>query len=112
MEFASFYNYTELQAILGAKIKETRLSIGRYTQKEQAQTAGVPYSTYKLIEQQGKGSLEDFMKILLSMGRVDSLNMLFAKKEESVMDNFKEAYSELNTKRIRKHPSQRQRIRL
>lgn len=94
MEFSSFFNYTELQLLLGAKIKETRLSIGRYNQKEQAAAAGVAYSTYRLIEQQGKGSIEDFMKILISMGKVDALNLLFEKKEaRSVMDNFADEYS-------------------
>lgn len=114
MEFSSFYNYEELQAILGAKIKEMRLSIGRYNQQEQAMAAGIPYSTYKLIEQKGKGSIEDFMKILLSMGRVDSLNMLFDQREESVMDNFREAYDGQRPRSIRSSrsaPRSRQRIR-
>ncbi|MDD4969905.1 MAG: hypothetical protein PHT07_10805 [Paludibacter sp.] len=108
MEFSSFYNYEELQAILGAKIKEMRLSIGRYNQREQAAAAGVPYSTYRLIEQQGRGSIEDFMKILLSMGKVDNLNMLFEKRDDSVMDNFKEVYDKHSPRRMR---TSRQRIR-
>lgn len=114
MEFSSFYNYEELQAILGAKIKEMRLSAGRYNQEEQALAAGIPYSTYKLIEQKGKGSIEDFMKILLSMGKVDSLNMLFNKGEDSVMDNFREVYHEQKPRHVRSSRStqrSRQRIR-
>lgn len=112
MEFSPFYNYSELQSILGGKIKETRLSIGRYTQEEQAKAAGVSYSSYKLIEQQGKGSIEDFIKILLSMGKIDSLNVMFAKSEDSVMDNFKEAYGEQGVKRVRQRHSSRQRVKL
>lgn len=114
MEFSSFYNYEELQSILGAKIKEMRLSVGRYNQKEQASAAGIPYSTYKLIEQRGKGSIEDFIKILLSMGRVDSLNMLFDKREDSVMDNFREAFNERRPRSVpssRSTQRSRQRIR-
>lgn len=99
MEFSSFYSYDELQTILGAQIKETRLSIGRHTQKEQALAAGIPHSTYKLIEQQGKGSIEDLIKVLISMGKVDALNLLFAKEEENIIQNFKDENK--RTKRMR-----------
>ena len=100
MEFSSLYNFVELQQILGAKIKETRIDIGRFTQKEQAQAAGVPYSTYRRIELQGKGSIEDLIKILISLGKVSDLNALFMTYTDSVIENYNISLKNKPRKRI------------
>lgn len=100
LEFSLFNTYDEVQSILGARIKRARLSIGRHTQKEQAAAAGIPYSTYRLIELQGKGSIEDLIKVFISMGKVNELNLLFPKEEESLIKNYKDEMKQTKPMRI------------
>lgn len=61
---------------LGRRLRSQRLAKG-WTQQELAERAGVSLSTLKLMEQQGKGSLQRLAKITVVLGLDGDLRGLF-----------------------------------
>ena len=65
-------NLKELQLFLSYRIKQARIS-SNLTQKELASRANISLSTYRRLEQKGEGSIKDFIKTLVALGRVQEL---------------------------------------
>lgn len=66
----------ELCKYVASKVRRERTR-RRVSQAEFARAAGVPLRTYKRFESDGAASLETFLRILSSMGRIRYLTMLF-----------------------------------
>lgn len=64
-----------IQAI-GQRMRRQRLAMG-LTQQELAERAGISLSTLKLMEQQGKGSLQRLAKVAVVLGLDGDLRQLF-----------------------------------
>lgn len=64
-----------VQAI-GRRLRRQRLAKG-WTQKELAERAGVSVSTLKLMEHEGKGSLQRLAKVAVALGVDGDLRSLF-----------------------------------
>ena len=66
----------EVCYFIADRIREERLRQGRDTQKSLAAKADIPHTTYKLIEREGKGSIENLVRILAALGKVEDLSHL------------------------------------
>ena len=62
---------------IGRRLRRQRLAKG-WTQQELAERAGVSVSTLKLMEQQGKGSLQRLAKVAVVLGIDGDLRSLFS----------------------------------
>jgi len=62
---------------IGVRLRRQRLAKG-WTQEELAKRAGLSISTLKLMEHQGKGSLQRFAKVAVALGLDGELRFLFA----------------------------------
>ena len=80
-----FYTHHDLQYQIATKIKAVRKQQG-LTQKQMAQKADIPLSTYARIEQRGEGSLKDFTKILVALGRADEIDKILQTQSQTPMD--------------------------
>lgn len=69
-------NPDALVGSIGRRLRRQRLAKG-LTQQEVAERAGVSLSTLKLMEQEGKGSLQRFAKIAVVLGVDGELRGLF-----------------------------------
>jgi len=69
------YTHLDIQYQLADKIKALRKE-KKMTQKQMSLRADIPLSTYARIEQLGEGSLKDFTKILISLGRADEIGKI------------------------------------
>ena len=69
---------------LAKSINTVRLANGMYTQKQQAAAAGLAPSTYIKMEQSGQGSLRDFLKVMMSLGRLHELDNLLNVEEDDL----------------------------
>lgn len=74
------YTYLDIQYQLADKIKAIRKE-KKITQKQMSLNADIPLSTYARIEQLGEGSLKDFSKILISLGRADEIGKILQSSE-------------------------------
>lgn len=85
-----FYTAKDIQDTLRGKIKKIRKSKG-WTQKEMAYRADIPLSTYARFEQLGEGSIHDFAKIIVTLGRGDEIGKILNStiKRESPMDLYR-----------------------
>lgn len=85
-----FYTAPDIQQTFADKTKNIRKSKG-WTQKEMAQRADIPLSTYARFEQLGEGSMRDFAKIIVTLGRGDEIEKILnlAAENESPMDIYK-----------------------
>lgn len=66
----------EILRALGERLRRVRLSRG-LTQQELAVRAGVSLSTLKLLERQGKGSLQRLVRVALVLGAAADFGDLF-----------------------------------
>lgn len=80
---------TQLQLHLASRIKKERIS-ANFTQKELAKKADIPLSTYRRYEQKGEGSIKDFIKILVSLNRVNELDSFLLPQEYSPIREYEE----------------------
>ena len=85
-----FYTAPDIQEIISDKIKKIRKSKG-WTQKEMALRAEIPLSTYARFEQLGEGSMRDFSKMIVTLGRGDEIEKILnsSVKNESPMDLYR-----------------------
>lgn len=74
------YTHLDIQYQLADKIKAIRKE-KKITQKQMSLQADIPLSTYARIEQLGEGSLKDFSKILISLGRADEIEKILQSAE-------------------------------
>lgn len=74
------YTHLDIQYQLADKIKAIRKG-KKITQKQMSLNADIPLSTYARIEQLGEGSLKDFSKILISLGRADEIGKILQSTE-------------------------------
>lgn len=74
------YTHLDIQYQLADKIKAIRKE-KKITQKQMSLNADVPLSTYARIEQLGEGSLKDFSKILIALGRADEIGKILQRAE-------------------------------
>ena len=77
IEAFKFRNPDALVQAIGARIRLQRLAMGM-TQQELAERSGVSLSTLKLMEQQGKGSLQRLAKVAVVLGLDADLRNLFS----------------------------------
>lgn len=61
---------------IGRRLREHRKACG-WTQAELAERAGVSLSTLKLLEREGKGSLQRLAKVAVILGLDEGLRSLF-----------------------------------
>jgi transcriptional regulator with XRE-family HTH domain len=78
-------NIKEIEKDLSIKIKKRRVSLG-FTQREFALKAHISISTYRIFEQSGKGSFENFIKIIKMLGLINQLDNMIKPIELSVVD--------------------------
>ena len=76
IEAFKFRNPDVLIQAIGKRLRTQRLAMG-LTQEELAQRAGISLSTLKLMEQQGKGSLQRLAKVAVVLGLDGDLRSLF-----------------------------------
>ena len=67
--------HTDIQEILADKIYHVRKK-QKLTQKDICMRTGIPLSTYQRLEQEGEGSLKNFAKILIALGRADEIKKI------------------------------------
>ncbi len=78
---------------LGARIKKARIA-SDLTQKELAQKAGIPLSTYRRFEQKGAGSMKDFVKICIALGRIGEFENLLSAPPYSPVEAYEKRTKE------------------
>lgn len=92
---------SELQLYLAESVKKERIA-QRLTQKELAEKADIPLSTYRRLEQKGEGSIKDLIKIMVSLGRINDLSQLFVPAEVSPLEAYeKQTKSTQEQKRVK-----------
>lgn len=72
-------NPVSLVKEIGGRIREHRLARG-WTQEELAERSGVSLSTLKLLEREGKGSMQRLAKIAVVLNLDGELRGLFAER--------------------------------
>jgi transcriptional regulator with XRE-family HTH domain len=72
----SLRNPSDLARQIGQRLRGHRKARG-WTQAELAERAGISLSTLKLLEREGKGSLQRLAKIAVILNLDGSLNQLF-----------------------------------
>ena len=95
-------NIYELQMYIASKIKKERIS-QNMTQKEIAQKANIPLSTYRRFEQKGEGSMKDFLKILTVLKRVGDLEHLLRGSEYSPVAEYEALQKQKKEKKRVRH---------
>ena len=95
MDSFIFYTAPDIQQTLADKIQKVRKLKG-WTQKEMAQRSDIPLSTYARFEQLGEGSMKDFAKIIVTLGRGDEIEKILnsTTKGETPMDIYNKVKSE------------------
>ncbi|MBK1826019.1 helix-turn-helix transcriptional regulator [Haloferula rosea] len=73
----TYRNPNQLIRDIGGRIRSHRLARG-WTQAELAERSGVSISTLKLLEREGKGSLQRLAKIAVILGLESDLSELFS----------------------------------
>ena len=68
----SFITPSKAQRTIAENIRECRLQ-RNLTQEGLSERSGVPLSTLRKFEQQGTLSLESFLKLLMVLGKLDTL---------------------------------------
>lgn len=78
-----FASEREVRVELGLRLRAQRLVRG-ISQVELAQRAGISMSTVKLVENQGRCTLENFMRLVIGLGLAAELQALFVLKPKSI----------------------------
>jgi transcriptional regulator with XRE-family HTH domain len=90
-------NIQELQHHIASRIKKQRI-FSKLTQKDLAIKADIPLSTYRRFEQKGEGSIKDFIKILVSLNRVNELDIFLSSDEYSPIKEYEQMQKTKNNK--------------
>lgn len=77
IEALKLRNPDALIRAIGVRLRDQRLAKG-WTQKQLAERAGISVSTLKLMEHEGKGSLQRLAKVAVCLGIDGELRSLFA----------------------------------
>jgi transcriptional regulator with XRE-family HTH domain len=96
----SLKSRSELFAELVERCRATRLRQNR-TQKEAAERAGIPLSTYRRFEQSGQLSLERFVAVLHALNQVAALEQLLTPPPVNDLDELDAAPPERQRARTR-----------
>lgn len=75
MDLTSITN-DKVCSFLASKIRSERLRQG-YSQAIMAEKTGIPLRTYKRIESNGMGNIQNLIFILRALGRIEALKLLF-----------------------------------
>ena len=86
----SLMSSEEISFYIADRIRDERLRQGRDTQKTLAEKADIPHSTYKLIEREGKGSIENLIRVIAALGKVEDLSHLLAPPPFSPIEELKQ----------------------
>ena len=78
----------EIQRDISSKIKSLRLKLNR-TQEDFAKSIGISKATYMRFENSGKGSFENFIRIMQGVGRISELENLLKVENYSPLEAFK-----------------------
>lgn len=71
----SLHTPEEISQLLAARLKELRL-VKRWKRCSLAERSGVTEASLKRFEQTGKVSMENFLKLVFALGRVDEMETL------------------------------------
>jgi transcriptional regulator with XRE-family HTH domain len=71
----SLHTPEEVSQTLAARLKELRL-LKRWKRRTLAERSGVTEASLKRFEQTGKVSMENFLKLVLALGRLDEIETL------------------------------------
>jgi transcriptional regulator with XRE-family HTH domain len=71
----SLHTPEEMSQTLAARLKELRL-LKRWKRRTLAERSGVTEASLKRFEQTGKVSMENFLKLVLALGRLDEIETL------------------------------------
>ncbi len=86
----SLMSSEEVCFFIADRIREERLRQGRDTQKSLAEKADIPHTTYKLIEREGKGSIENLVRVLSALGKIEDLSSLITPPPFSPIEELKQ----------------------
>ena len=78
-----FASESEIRSELGARLHAQRM-VRELSQAELAERAGISLSTVKLIENKGRCTLENFIRVVAGLGLADDLQSLFIVKPTSI----------------------------
>ncbi|WP_051330678.1 helix-turn-helix domain-containing protein [Niveispirillum irakense] len=67
---------------IGGRLRDLRIQ-QRLRQQDMADRSGIPLSTYRLMERQGAGSLENFLRAAAVLGATAAFQQLFQPVEEA-----------------------------
>lgn len=87
---------------LAKRVAQSRLALN-LSREGLAERSGVPFSTLRAFEREGKISLENLLKLAMVLGELKSFDILFANKPDEV--------SSLDELITEKKPRQRGRIK-
>lgn len=82
-------NRNEIMLDIAKKIKKKRLALN-YTQEEFSSSSSVALSTYRTFEKTGKGSFENFIAIMTSLGAITQLEAFLPQVPFSPAEVFKQ----------------------
>lgn len=71
----SLHTPEEISQTLAARLKELRL-LKRWKRRTLAERSGVTEASLKRFEQTGKVSMENFLKLVFALGRLDEIETL------------------------------------
>ena len=71
----SLHTPEEMSQTLATRLKELRL-LKRWKRRTLAERSGVTEASLKRFEQTGKVSMENFLKLVLALGRLDEIETL------------------------------------
>lgn len=74
------YTVNEIKKTISKRVKQERIKQNK-TQKEFSVKSGIKLSTYKKFEKEGEGSFENFLLILISLGKIGDIEDLLAEKK-------------------------------
>jgi transcriptional regulator with XRE-family HTH domain len=98
------YTSAELTCKLAARIKARRLGLG-WTQADTAARAGISFSTWRRLENEGKASIEDLVRAAVALRCEQDFATLFpeppADSMEALLASQKNAAQKSPTKRLR-----------
>jgi len=87
---------SEMLLELAGRIRNRRVILG-WTQQEAARRAGIPYRTWRRLENEGKASLEDMIKSSVALRCENTLDALFPQPAATSLDDILKRQAEAAT---------------
>lgn len=91
---------SEILLELAGRIRNRRAILG-WTQQEAARRAGIPYRTWRRLENEGKASLEDMIKSSIALRCENTLDALFPEPAATSLDDLLKRQAEAASPPVR-----------